>query len=288
MGKDYTLGLYEKAMPEYLSWKEKLEAAKKAGFDFVEISIDETEERLSRLDMSQAERMEMLNLMRIVGIPIRTMCLSGHRKYPLGSHDIKMQQKSMEIMEKAIRLADDLGIRIIQLAGYDVYYEDSDEISRNNFIRNLKKAAEMAAEAGIIIGFETMETEFMNTVQKAMEYVLAVSSAYLEVYPDIGNITNAVSGKKEAVRQDLCYGKGHLVAMHLKETKPGVFREVEFGKGHVDFQTAIETGWELGIRKFVTEFWYTGNQNWEANLLRARQMMSDILDKQRGVTQEAV
>ena len=288
MGKDYTLGLYEKAMPEYLSWKEKLEAAKKAGFDFVEISIDETEERLSRLDMSQAERMEMLNLMRIVGIPIRTMCLSGHRKYSLGSHDIKMQQKSMEIMEKAIRLADDLGIRIIQLAGYDVYYEDSDEISRNNFIRNLKKAAEMAAEAGIIIGFETMETEFMNTVQKAMEYVLAVSSAYLEVYPDIGNITNAVSGKKEAVRQDLCYGKGHLVAMHLKETKPGVFREVEFGKGHVDFQTAIETGWELGIRKFVTEFWYTGNQNWEANLLRARQMMSDILDKQRGVKQEAV
>ena len=288
MGKDYTLGLYEKAMPEYLSWKEKLEAAKKAGFDFVEISIDETEERLSRLDMSQAERVEMLNLMRIVGIPIRTMCLSGHRKYPLGSHDIKMQQKSMEIMEKAIRLADDLGIRIIQLAGYDVYYEDSDEISRNNFIRNLKKAAEMAAEAGIIIGFETMETEFMNTVQKAMEYVLAVSSAYLEVYPDIGNITNAVSGKKEAVRQDLCYGKGHLVAMHLKETKPGVFREVEFGKGHVDFQTAIETGWELGIRKFVTEFWYTGNQNWEANLLRARQMMSDILDKQRGVKQEAV
>lgn len=288
MGKDYTLGLYEKAMPEYLSWKEKLEAAKKAGFDFVEISIDETEERLSRLDMSQAERMEMLNLMRIVGIPIRTMCLSGHRKYPLGSHDIKMQQKSMEIMEKAIRLADDLGIRIIQLAGYDVYYEDSDEISRNNFIRNLKKAAEMAAEAGIIIGFETMETEFMNTVQKAMEYVLAVSSAYLEVYPDIGNITNAVSGKKKAVRQDLCYGKGHLVAMHLKETKPGVFREVEFGKGHVDFQTAIETGWELGIRKFVTEFWYTGNQNWEANLLRARQMMSDILDKQRGVKQEAV
>ncbi len=60
----------------------------------------------------------------------------------------------------------------------------------------------MAAEAGIIIGFETMETEFMNTVQKAMEYVAAVSSAYLEVYPDIGNITNAVSGKKEAVMKD--------------------------------------------------------------------------------------
>ena len=282
MEKEYTLGLYEKAMPNYLSWKEKLEAANAAGFDFVEISIDETDEKLSRLDMSQAERLEMLNLMRIVGIPIRTMCLSGHRKYPLGSHDKKIQLKSMDIMKKAIRLADDLGIRIIQLAGYDVYYEESDEISRENFIRNLKKAAEMAAEAGIIIGFETMETDFMNTVQKAMEYVAAVSSAYLEVYPDIGNITNAVSGKKEAVMNDLCCGKGHLVAMHLKETKPGIFREVEFGKGHVDFQTAVGTAWRLGIRKFVAEFWYTGNQKWEEDLLKARQMMSDILDQQRG------
>ena len=288
MEKEYTLGLYEKAMPNYLSWKEKLEAAKAAGFDFVEISIDETDEKLSRLDMSQAERLEMLNLMRIVGIPIRTMCLSGHRKYPLGSHDKKIQLKSMDIMKKAIRLADDLGIRIIQLAGYDVYYEESDEISRENFIRNLKKAAEMAAEAGIIIGFETMETDFMNTVQKAMEYVAAVSSAYLEVYPDIGNITNAVSGKKEAVMNDLYCGKGHLVAMHLKETKPGIFREVELGKGHVDFQTAVGTAWRLGIRKFVAEFWYTGNQKWEGDLLKARQMMSDILDQQRAENQEAV
>ena len=41
--KGYTLGLYEKAMPGSLTWKEKLMAAKSAGYDFVEISIDETD-----------------------------------------------------------------------------------------------------------------------------------------------------------------------------------------------------------------------------------------------------
>ncbi len=56
--------------------------------------------------------------------------------------------------------------------------------------------------------------------------------------------------------------------MHLKETKPGIFREVEFGKGHVDFRQREKTAWELEIRKFVTEFWYTGNQNWEGDLWR--------------------
>ena len=94
-------------------------------------------------------------------------------------------------MEKAIRLAEDLGIRIIQLAGYDVYYEEGSEETRERFEENLKKAVEMAAKAGVMMGFETMETEFMNTVEKAMVYVNRVNSPYLNVYPDLGNVTNA-------------------------------------------------------------------------------------------------
>ena len=280
MEKCYTLGLYEKSMPGSLSWKEKLEAAKTAGFDFVEISIDETGEKLARLDMSRAERMEMLNLMRVVEMPIRTMCLSGHRKYPMGSHDPEIRRKSMEIMKKAIGLAEDLGVRIIQLAGYDVYYEDSDADTVRYFCDNLRISAEMAAEAGVILGFETMETEFMNTVQKAMRYVDLVSSVYLNVYPDIGNITNAAKLYHTDVLEDLRSGRGHLAAMHLKETRPGVFREVEFGTGHVNFEEAIATAWSLGVRKYVTEFWYTGNPGWREDLAFARKMMADILDMQ--------
>lgn len=281
MERAYTLGLYEKSMPAELGWKEKLEAAKAAGFDFVEISIDETEEKLKRLDMTQAERMEMVNLMKIVGMPIRTMCLSGHRRYPLGSHDPAIRGKGMEIMKKAIQLADDLGIRIIQLAGYDVYYEDSSEETTTYFVENLKKATEMAARAGVVLGFETMETEFMNTVEKSMKYVNMVSSMYLNVYPDIGNITNATKTYGTDVLEDLRAGKGHLVAMHLKETIPGVFREIPFGTGHVDFESAIKTAWELGIRKFVTEFWYTGNPAWNQDLLDANGRMTRILDAQQ-------
>lgn len=83
MKKPYTLGLYEKSMPAELDWKSKLEEAKAAGFDFVEISIDETDDKLKRLDMTSAERLELVAVMKVVGIPVRTMCLSGHRKYPI-------------------------------------------------------------------------------------------------------------------------------------------------------------------------------------------------------------
>ena len=280
MEKAYTLGLYEKSMPEWLGWKEKLEAAKAARYDFVEISIDETDEKLSRLSMSQAERLELINTMKIVGLPIRTMCLSGHRKYPLGSHDPVIRDMGMEIMKKAIQLADDLGVRIIQLAGYDVYYEDSSEETKQYFLENLKKATEIAARLGVVLGFETMETEFMNTVEKSMEYVKLVSSMYLNVYPDIGNITNAAKTYGINALDDLRAGKGHLVAMHLKETVPGKFREIPFGTGHVDFESAIQTAWELGIRKYVAEFWYTGNSQWMRELYDANKRMTEILDKQ--------
>ena len=50
----------------------------------------------------------------------------------------------------------------------------------------------MAAEKGIVLGFETMETPFMDTVEKAMRYVNLVSSPYLGVYPDIGNLKNCI------------------------------------------------------------------------------------------------
>ena len=276
--KGYTLGLYEKAMPGSLTWKEKLLAAKSAGYDFVEISIDETDEKLSRLEMTGQERLELVRLMAETGIPIRTMCLSGHRKYPLGSSDPQVCGRGMEIMQKAIQLADDLGVRIIQLAGYDVYYEESSLETKKRFLTNLKKAVNMAERTGVLLGFETMENEFMNTVEKAMKYVTLVGSSYLNVYPDIGNITNAAHTYKTVVLEDLYIGKGHLVAMHLKETVPGRFREIPYGTGHVDFKNAVHTAWKLGIRKYVTEFWYTGSDAWAEDLKSASEMFRKILD----------
>ena len=278
--KAYTLGLYEKAMPKELNWKEKLETAKAAGYDFVEISIDETDEKLARLDWSKEERRELVDLMYQIGVPIRTMCLSGHRKYPIGSNDPKICARGMEIMEKAIQLADDLGIRIIQLAGYDVYYEESTSETVQRFGENLKKCERMAARAGIVLGFETMETEFRNTVEKAMRYVNKIDSPYLGVYPDMGNITNAAKEYGTDVLEDIRTGTGHLDAVHLKETVPGVFREVRFGTGHVDFPSVIHETWKAGVRRYVTEFWYTGDPEWKKDLDLAVGMMRPLLDAQ--------
>lgn len=275
--KKYYLGLYEKAMPGELTWTEKLTAAKQAGFDFVEISIDETDQKLSRLDWSEAEFAALKEAISTVGMPIQTMCLSGHRKYPMGHEDQAVRCRSMAIMEKAISFAEKIGVRIIQLAGYDVYYEEGNDTTRRYFEENLKRAADMAARAGVLLGFETMETEFMNTTAKAMTYVNKVNSPYLGVYPDLGNITNAALTYGTDVLEDLESGRGHLLAMHLKETVPGKFREIPFGTGHVDFAAGISCAWDIGVRRYVTECWYTGDPDWRGDIAFANQMMADML-----------
>ena len=93
-----------------------------------------------------------------------------------------------------------------------------------------------------------------------------IDSPYLGVYPDMGNITNAAKKYGTDVLKDIRTGTGHLDAVHLKETVPGVFREVPFGTGHVDFPAVIRETWKAGVRRYVTEFWYTGNPGWKEEL----------------------
>lgn len=280
----YALGLYEKAMPGTMTIGEKLECAKECGYDYVELSVDETDEKLARLDWTKEERLALVKEMYRVGLPLRSMCLSGHRKYPFGAKDPEVRKRGMEIMEKAIDLADDLGIRTIQLAGYDAYYEkDQWEGSCQAFLENLTKATEMAAAKGISMGFETMETPFMNTVWKSMFYVNHIDNPWLGVYPDCGNLTNAAVADGSSVTDDLYSGRGHVIAMHLKATKPGLFRDMVFDDptSHVDFEADIARAWSLGVRRYVTEMWYLGSEKWKDDIHTANRTMRAILDRQK-------
>lgn len=284
--KNYELGLYEKAMPSSLSWKEKLTEARRAGFDYVEMSIDATEEKIGRINLTKQDRLQLVQEMYEAGIPIRTMCVSALTKFSLGNPDPQKEKRGMEIAYRSIDLASDIGVRVVMIPGYDVYYEPSDETTKNRYLKNLKQVVAYAEKMGVQLGLETMENEFMNTVEKAMKYVVLCNSNYLKIYPDIGNLTNAAKLYKMDVFQDLQLGMGNITSMHLKETRPGEFREVPYGEGHVDFAEAIQKAWRMHIRRFVTEFWYTGQENWQEELQKAHDRMAAILDLQENTEQE--
>lgn len=278
--KKYEIGLYEKAMRNTMSWSEKLRCAKECEYDYLEICIDATDEKINRIFMDHEEKKRIMEAVFETGIPIGSMSVSALTKYALGDPKEEIRKKAMEIAEKSIELAVDLGARTVMIPGYDIYFGESTVETKKYFLENVKKIAEIAEKEGILVGFETMENNFMNTIGKAVQYVNMVDSAYLKIYPDAGNITNAAVENRHDVCEDLSLGKGKLIALHLKETKPGKFREVPFLTGHVQFEKIIGTAWKLGVRRYVTELWDIGKDTWKEDILFANQSMRAILDQE--------
>ena len=265
--KNYHIGLYEKAMPSSLNWEEKLKCAKDCGYDFVEISIDETDARLARLEWTAQERAQLRETMQKIGVPIRSMCLSGHRKYPFGASDPAVRRRSLEIMEKAIQLSDDLGIRVIQLAGYDVYYQEANNETRRRFRDGLKESVEMASRAQVTLAMEIMDYPLMNSISKALGYAHYLNNPWFQLYPDIGNL----SAWDNDVQMELQAGIGHIVAVHVKDTKPGVFKNVPFGEGVVDFERCFETLKQSGYcGPYLIEMWSETAEDPAAEVAKAR------------------
>ena len=269
---DPAIGIYEKALPEHPDWPSRLGAAAHAGFDFIEIAVDDDPDRLARLDWSASTRRELRDQAATAKVPVDTVILSAHRRYPLGSASRETRNLANTIFEKAIHFAGDIDARTIQVAGYFVYFEDHTEYSRGWFLEGLDKAAQLAASSGIVLGLETMDGEDVTSVTDAMEVVAAINSPSLEVYPDIGNL--AANGLN--VSAELTAAQDHLVGIHLKDTRHGEYRRVPFGEGVVPFADAFRTLKAIGYDgSFLIEMWNDGEEDALSVIKNARKWICE-------------
>ncbi len=265
--KQNPLGIYEKALPAGECWRERLRLAKTLGFDFVEMSVDETDARLARLDWSAEQRLALVSAVAETGVRVPSMCLSAHRRFPLGSEDDTVRAEGLTIMRKAIQFAQDTGIRVIQLAGYDVYYQQANDTTRRRFREGLKESVDMASRAQVTLAMEIMDYPLMNSISKALGYAHYLNNPWFQLYPDIGNL----SAWDNDVQMELQAGIGHIVAVHVKDTRPGIFKNVPFGTGVVDFERCFRTLKESGYSgPYLIEMWSETADNPAEEVVKAR------------------
>lgn len=257
---NHLLGLYEKALDPADSWKTRLEKVKALGFDYMEISIDESDARLARLDWTAQQRRELREICCDAGVTLQSMCLSAHRRFPFGSSEPALRSQAYTVIDKAIGLAADLGVRVIQLAGYDVYYEPSTPQSVRLFRDGLRYCAAKAEQHQIMLAMEVMDTPFLNSISKNMAYEAMLHSPWYRVYPDMGNIS---AWPENDVDFEFRGGIDSIVAVHLKDTLavtdqfPGKFKCVPFGAGCVDFPRRFAQLEQLGyMGPYMIEMWY--------------------------------
>ena len=221
----------------------------------------------ARLDWSPEQRLALVKAVAETGVRVPSMCLSAHRRFPLGSEDDAVRLQGLEIMRKAIQLAQDVGIRVIQLAGYDVYYQQANDETRRRFRDGLKESVEMASRAQVTLAMEIMDYPLMNSISKALGYAHYLNNPWFQLYPDIGNL----SAWDNDVQMELQAGMGHIVAVHVKDTRPGVFKHVPFGEGVVDFERCFATLKQTGYcGPYLIEMWSESSADPLAEVAKAR------------------
>ena len=130
-----------------------------------------------------------------------------------------MRSKAFEIFRQAIELASELGVKVIQVMGYDVFYEPSaPDSGARNCLEGLHQGACWASSVGVMLALENVDVPFVNSVEKAMRFVQVVNSPWFQIYPDMGNL--AAAGYDPVSQLQLA--KSHLVGVHVKDALPGV------------------------------------------------------------------
>lgn len=271
------LGLYEKALPENLDWEERLSLARQAGYKFMELSIDGSDERLERLNWDKIKRRKLKEIAEDIEIPLLTMCLSANRKFPIGSAYQELRNKGMKIMEDAIWFAFHLGIRIVQVAGHDVLINEvSTDETKETYLNNLRKSVELASKLGVVLAIENVEILSANSVEKIMYFVNKIKSPWLQIYPDIGNL----SAMKLDVLKELKLGETHIAALHIKDTVDSVVRRIPYGEGDVDFILIFKALKKINFHgPLLLEMWADDSKDNLSIIMHAKDWISEKINQ---------
>ena len=278
--KSYPFILYEKALVPG-DWPRMFADTAQLGFDGFEISIDESDQRLSRLDWSAQDCMTVIRAAKDAGISLQSLCFSGQRRYPMGSSDPEIVLYSSELMKKCIRLCQELGIRVLQVAGFDVFYEPSSPDTYRRYIDNLFQMTQVAASHGVILAIEPVEKGGLS-VDMALAIIQEIHSPFLQVYPDIANM--AALGIDYFPQIEA--GMEHIVQIHIRDALPDFYYGVDMGTGIIDFTETFRLFDRLGVACPLTlEMWNLENPRYMDILAHAMEFLHSAI-KKAGQTRE--
>ena len=271
-------GIYEKALKPQ-RFEQMFEDALVCGYKTFELSLDSTDERLDRLNWGRAECAEVWAAAQRTGMKLLTACLSGNKRFPLGSSDPVIASSGLAVVQKAIELCGTLGIRVIQISGFDVFdREPSTEQTRRRFCNNLERCVRMAERACVTLAIEPVEGNLL-AVRDTMEVVNSIGSCWLQIYPDVANINSLGIDPIE----ELPYGKGHIVAVHMRDSVMNNFdATIPFGTGCLNFEGVFQRLDELNFcGPLVVEMWNTQRENYRGYIVQAREYMEQCIRKVR-------
>ncbi len=230
-------GICFNSLPSSIPLRERLELAKEAGIEGIEIPQFETREQVE----------EVAEVARDVGIEVHSVMGGTHWKLPLSSTDEEMRQQGVEGIRRALHVASWAGADVVLVVpgvvNEDVSYAAAYELSRKSILELLPTAEEL----GVTMLLENVWNKFLLSPLEMRDFIDSFETPLVQAYFDVGNI--------------LLYGYPHqwieilgerIKRVHVKDFDVNTRQFVPLLSGSVDWPRVANALRGIGFDSYVT------------------------------------
>jgi len=173
--------------------KESMQLAKQAGFDGIELTLEENGQ--TGLNSTASDWAELSEHAQQLGLQVPSIATGLHWGNPITANDPETRKKAIQIVEKQLEMAQAFGadsvlvvpglVAAVFMPGftpirYDIAYDRAFEA-----FSYLKEKAETAK---IKIGLENVWNQFLLSPLEMRDFIDKLNSPYIKAYFDVGNV----------------------------------------------------------------------------------------------------
>lgn len=243
------------SFPEGTSIAESIRIAKDAGFDGIELSLNESGE-LS-LSSTEKEISEVSAQLADSGLEIAGLATGLYWDYSMTSESPEKRQKAKDICKKQLELAAGLGVDAILVipgaVGVD-FIPDSEVVNYEvAYERALSAIAELSVDAkqyGVSIALENVWNKFLLSPLEMKQFIDTINSDYVGSYFDVGNAVH--NGYPEHWIKIL---GSRIKKVHFKDYRRqavGLHGFVDLLAGDVNYPAVVGALEAIGYNNYVT------------------------------------
>ena len=239
-----------------MSLNDSFALAKKAGFEGVEVALDEKDGEIT-LNSTEKDLLEIKKQASNNGIELYSVASGLYWSYFLNDDDEKVRIKARDIVKKQLECASVLGCESILVIPGCVNAEFAApgkivdyETSYYRSLESVKLVKEYAAQYKVEIGLENVWNKFLLSPLEMRSFIDAVDSEWVGSYLDIGN--TLAFGYPEHWISTL---NKRIKKVHFKDYRReagGLHGFVDLLAGDVNYPAVVETLGKVGYDGWVT------------------------------------
>lgn len=167
--------------------------ARKAGFEGVEVALDEAGEL--GLEVKEADVKRVVGQAQEAGVEITGLASGLFWRYSLTGEDPAMREKASKILEKLVIVADWLGVdgTLVIPGAALVTWDPQAPVARYDEVYRraqdgLKKVIPLAEEKKVYLGVENVWNGFLLSPLEMARFIDELASEWVGAYFDVGNV----------------------------------------------------------------------------------------------------